>query len=310
MFWLVVSIAAYFLIASEVILDKFLLSSGKVSHPAIYAFYSGMLSLFTLVLFPFGFYSISLYKFSVSMLAGIIFIYGILSLFFAFKKSDASQVIPVTVVTIPIITYLFSIVILQDRLNMAHLVGVGILIFGGLLVSLDFSSKKTGRFFKGFWQALLAGTLLALAYTMFKYLYASDTGRFINMFIWTRMGLFVGAASLLLFPAWRKIIFLSLKKGKKPQKEHYQSSTIFIATKILGGFGSILHNKAISMGNVTIVNALVSLEYAFVFILEAVLFFWFPSIFKKDGNPMHILQKIVAVILIMLGVYLVSYPQA
>ena len=113
------------------------------------------------------------------------------------------------------------------------------------------------------------------------------------MFIWTRIGLFVGAASLLLTPAWRRVILHSLKKGKKMQKEHYQSSAIFIATKILGGIGSILHNKAISMGDVTIVNALVSLEYAFVFILEAVLFFWFPRIFKKDGNPMHIFQKVV-----------------
>ena len=52
--WLIVSIIAYLLIALGVILDKFLLSSNRISHPVVYAFYSGLLSFFTIfIYFPF-----------------------------------------------------------------------------------------------------------------------------------------------------------------------------------------------------------------------------------------------------------------
>ena len=46
MHWLTITIVAYFLLALEIILDKFLLSSKRVSHPSIYAFYSGALGFF------------------------------------------------------------------------------------------------------------------------------------------------------------------------------------------------------------------------------------------------------------------------
>jgi drug/metabolite transporter (DMT)-like permease len=305
MLWLIISVLAYLLVALETILDKFLLSSNKISHPAIYAFYSGILSSFAFLFFPFGFHFIGFGKLFVGILAGTIFIYGTLALFYAIKESDASQVTPVVVATTPIVTYFFSLLILHDRLFFHQLLGVAILISGGLLVSVDLSGRKKDKFFKGFYHAILAGALLALAFTLFKQLY--NEGKFINIFIWTRFGLFSGAFSLLLFSNWRKVILKSLYKFRKPQAENYQSSAIFVITKALGGLGSIALNYAISLGSVTIVNALVSLEYAFVFIFEVVLAFWFPSIFKRTKSPLGILQKSAAVVLIGTGVFLVSH---
>ncbi len=305
MLWLIISILAYLLVALETILDKFLLSSNKISHPVIYAFYSGILSSFALLFFPFGFHFIGFGKLFVGILAGTIFVYGILALFYAIKESDASQVTPVVVATTPIVTYFLSLFILHDRLFFRQLLGVFILISGGLLVSVDLTRRKKDKFFKGFYHAILAGALLALAFTLFKHLY--NDGKFINIFIWTRFGLFFGAFSLLLFSNWRKIILKSLHKFKKPQTEHYQSGTLFVITKTLGGLGSIALNYAISLGDVTVVNALVSLEYAFVFIFEVVLAFWFPSIFKRTKSPLGVLQKSIAVVLIGTGVFLVSH---
>lgn len=305
MLWLVIAVAAYLLIALEVILDKFLLSSNRVSHPAVYAFYSGLLSSSALLFFSFGFRFISWEKEVFSILSGIVFVYGVLALFYAIKESDASQVTPVVVATTPIVTYFLSVMFLAEHPAGRQLLGAVILIVGGLLVSLDLSRRRKTTFFKGFYHAVLAGTFLAVAFTMFKHLYDHD--QFINIFVWTRLGLFCGALTLLLFPLWRRVILRSLKTFRRPQKEHYGSGALFVATKSLGGLGSIALNYAISLGDVTIVNALVSLEYAFVFLFEVSLAFWFPRIFTRTKNPLGIAQKSLAVFLIGLGVYLVSH---
>jgi drug/metabolite transporter (DMT)-like permease len=250
--WLFIVTVAYFLIALEVILDKFLLSSKRVSHPAIYTFYSGVLTLPIFALFPFGFHRIAFLEMLGSLSAGVIFAYGILTLFFAIKENEASRVMPVVGAVIPIITYIFSLFFLEEKLSVLQFYGVVVLILGGLLISAESLIKGRRKFFSGFYQSVLAGVLLAFAFAFFKSFYEHDN--FINVFIWTRFGVMVGALSLMFGPAWRKAIISSLIKFKKPGRENKNSGILFVLNKFLGGSGSILLNFSISLGSVTIIN--------------------------------------------------------
>ena len=110
--YIVIATIAYFLVALEVILDKFLLSSKRVSHPAIYTFYSGLLTAFVFFMVPFSFHSMSIWFAWVSLITGMIFTYGILALFFAINKSEASRVMPVVGAIIPIMTFVLSVIFL------------------------------------------------------------------------------------------------------------------------------------------------------------------------------------------------------
>ena len=302
--WIILAIIAYFLIALEIILDKFLLTSRRVSHPAIYAFYSGILSLFTLVFFPFGMHSISFYQMLMSFLAGFIFTYGILTLFYAIQKGEASRVTTAAGAVIPVVTYFLSLFILEEKLSASQISGVTLLIFGGILISLKIVKFRTRGFFSGFLEAILAGVLLAVAFTLFKYFYEQDN--FINVFIWTRLGLIAGALSLLIHPYFRKIIFQSLAKFKKPKKENKRSGLLFVLNKILGGSGSIILNYSIALGSVTIVNALICTEYVFVFLMGIVFSFWMPKIFQEKMDIGSAVQKLTAIFLITAGIVLVS----
>lgn len=304
MAWLAITASAYFLVALEIILDKFLITSKRVSHPAVYAFYSGVLSTFALVFIPFGFHMVALSKIIPSVLAGMVFTYGILALFFAFEKSEASQVAPVSGAFTTIATYLISFLFLKEYLDPRHFFGVLLLIIGSLLISLNLFDNSKKIFFHGFWKSILSGLLLAVAYTSFKGFYSHD--KFINIFIWTRLGLFLGALSLLLAPSWRKAIVLSLRRFKAPEKENYHSGTLFVANKALGGTGSIMLNYAISLGSVTLINALVALQYFFVFILGVIFAHWFPKTFQEKGDSRIVIQKLAAIALITVGVVLVS----
>ena len=209
MSYILIAIFSYFLTAWAVVLDKFLLSGKKVSHPAVYTFYSGMLSFLTLFIFaPFGFHWVSLPMALASFLGGAIFLFGLLFLFYALQKGEASRVTPVVGATIPIISFFLGLFFLGENLKFIQIIGIILLIFGGLAISFDFFKKTGIRLFAEFKHSILAGIFFAAAYIIFKKLYAEDN--FVNVFIWTRMGLFLGALSMLIYPNFRKIIFDSL----------------------------------------------------------------------------------------------------
>lgn len=301
--WIFISILAYFLIALEVILDKFLISSKRVSHPVVYAFYSGVLSLSAFAFFPFGFHLVSLGQALLSFIAGIIFVYAILSLFFAFREGEASRITPVVGAIVPVVIYFLSVFFLKERLGGAETIGVILLILGGLGIAFDLDKNSGRRFFKGFFHSILAGILLAVSYTFFKDFYEHD--KFINVYIWTRFGVMFGALSLLFFPIWRRTILKSLSNFKKPSGRNKSSGVIFILNKALGGAGSIIKEFATSIGSVTIVNALISTEYIFVFVMGLIFSLWLPSVFQERKDAKSIIQKITAIVIISIGIILV-----
>ncbi|EKE10730.1 MAG: hypothetical protein ACD_15C00207G0011 [uncultured bacterium] len=304
MSYILIAVAAYFLVAIEVILDKFLITSKKVSHPVIYTFYVGMMSLFALMFFPFGFHWLSFGDAILSIISGIIFVYGLLALFYAIEKSEASRVMPVVGAIIPIVTFLLSIFFLEERLRSIQLFGVAALIIGGVLISFEFPLRNKNKFFHGFYLSIVAGILLAIAFTWFKYFY--DRDNFANVFIWTRFGLFLGSASLFLHSGWRKKIWSSFGGFKSPQKDHYKTGSLFVINKTLGGVGSIMTHYAIALGSVTIVNALVSIEYVFILIIGFFMSFRFPRIFQEKKDVLIVSQKIISIFIIAAGLILIS----
>ena len=304
MSWLFIATFAYLLIALQSTLDKFLLSSRRIGHPATYTFYSGLLSLTALLFFPFGFHFIAPTVALWEILAGAVFSYGIFFLFWAIRDHEASQVVPVVGVVTAVATYVFSFLFLGERLDHPELWGIIFLIFGGLFISLDFSRKAARRIFLGFEFSLFSGLLLALAYVWFKFFFKADN--FVNVYIWTRLGLMLGAASLMLYPVWRKIIWASLSKFKKPASQDAHTGSIFVLNKAVGGVGSFLLNYAISLGSVTLINALISLEYVFIFFLVWLFSFWVKTIFDERRDWLTLVQKLTAITIIAAGTFLVS----
>jgi uncharacterized membrane protein YfcA len=58
---------------------------------------------------------------------------------------------------------------------------------------------------------------------------------------------------------------------------------------------------------VTIVSALVSVEYVFIFILSILFSAWVPEVMQEKKDLKTVLQKIFAIIIIACGIVLVSH---
>jgi len=302
MIFIFVALGSYFLGALTVILDKFLLGSKRISSAPVYSFYIAIFGLFALFFIPFVDFLIpnSLQIF-LSLFGGALFSYGILALYFAIQKSEASRVTPIVGATIPVATYFLSLIFSSEKLVLIEIIGVSLLILGGLMISFDLPLKiNKKKFFAGFYGSLLAGFILALSYFVFKFVYNEQT--FFNGFIWTRIGCFFAVVSYFLVPKWRKEIFKSLREFKKPKKKEYQTGGLFIGNKILGGISSILLNAAIAMGSVTLVNSLVSSQYVFVLFLAYFAHKKFPFVFEEKLYFWDWAQKIGAIVLIGIGI--------
>ncbi len=309
MSWLFIALASYFLSALAIILDKFILGAKKVGSPPVYAFYIGLLGLGALIFLPFGFSVPSVLQIIISVISGSLFTYGILSFYYAIKVGEAGRVAPLAGAVIPFGTYFVSILFFGEKISAVSLIGATLLILGGLLISFDLPLKlDKKKFFPGFKFAVLAGFILAIAYSLFKIIYNEQD--FFNGFIWTRFGSAGAIVSFFFVPAWRKNILRSLKNFKNPTHHHYHAGVLVILNKVIGGTASILFNYAIALGSVTLVNALVASQYIFILILAAIFSIWHPKVFEEKLFFWDWAQKAGAIIIIGIGVYLIAKPIA
>lgn len=307
--WLSVALISYFLSSLVIILDKFILGAKKVSSPPVYSFYIGLLGLGAFIFTPFGFSVPSSVQIVVSLISGALFTLGILSLYYAISKAEASRVAPLVGAVIPFITFIISVLFLGENLNYAQMAGAGALVFGGLLISFDLPLKIGGnKFFSGFWHTILAGMILAVSYSLLKFVYNGQ--EFLNGFIWTRIGSALVVFSFFAVPHWRRDIVRSLNGFVKPTHSHVHAGSLVVLNKILGGTASILFNYAISLGSVTLVNALVSVQYVFILALAAVFSLWHPKVFKEKLYFWDWAQKVAAIAVIAVGIWLISLYNA
>lgn len=315
MSWILITITAYFFGALTVILDKYLLGSEKVSAPPVYAFYVGLLGMGVLLFWPLGLLFPSfvlkfptLGQFFLDIICGIFFLLGILALYFAIKKNEASKVTPVTFSVVPIVTFMAAFLWGVEEFSVAKIVGISLLIFGGLFISFDLPLKfNKKKFFSGFYLSITAGLLLGLSTFLLKLVYEEQN--FFNGYVWTRFGSFLAIFGLLFAPLWRRKIIRSFshkKKEKKQKKEDLSTGILFVFNKVIGGSSSALINLAIGMGSVTLVSALISAQYVFVLIIALLAGKYLPHIFEERLFFWDWAQKVAAIFIIGYGMFLIS----
>lgn len=299
--WILIALAAYLLLALSYVIDKFILS-GRVPEPSVFAFYVAVLSFATIFLVPFGFYWPGIGTALEAAVSGALYIYAVLFLYKAVKVNEISRVSPLVFAVTASATVFISIVFLDEKLTFLNFNGLFFLIAGGLLISFDLPIKSK-KIFNGFYNSMLAGILFALAYAIAKNVYGDIA--FINGYVMTRAGIFLGGLGLLLIPEYKKQIFSSLQNIKKDKKKNMATASIIIGSKALGGGFTILLNYAIFLGNISVVNAMASAQFVFILIFSGLASLKFPKLFGEKLFFWDWFQKIAAIFIIGLGIFLI-----
>jgi len=287
MLWLTPIILAYFLFAIVALGDKYLLKGPP--NPKIYAFYVGVLGILSLFLIPFVGFSIpGILELLFCLSAGTIYIFALLGLYEGLEKFEASRIIPAIGGFLPIfilaLTYSFSGG--KEILGYRELLAFLFLLLGSVLVTIEPTKKIS---FKSLKISALTAFLLALTFVLTKYVYLMLP--FWTGFIWIRISAFLIALFFILFREVRKEVFSAKSSFSK------KTSAFFLFNQGVGAGAFVLQNWAIALAGfayLSIISALQGIQYVFLFILAAL-------ILKEGLSKKVILQKVIAILLIGLG---------
>ena len=230
-------------------------------------------------------------------------------LYTALRLGEASKIITLIGGSVPIFTIILSYLLLGERFTDSQYIAFFYLIFGTLIISYfpsghDLWTKvfiwfglENQKRIKSILIALLSSLLFSLFFVGSKYLYNNQ--EFLSAFIWIRIGSFIAVLSFLISKDNRREIFRSIKKLKGNNR------LLFFGNQSLAALGFFLQNYAISLGSVALVNSLQGVQYVFLLILASFFTIFYPKVIKEKISKFIILQKLIAIILITIGLYFI-----
>lgn len=301
MSWLSFTIVAQLLNSIVALLDKYLVTSKKITTPILYVFYTGVLSVLGILLYlpsfisSYGFWpkfsniaALTPWVFLIIVSASLSQLIALWAMFSALKKNDASDVVPVigsfAAVFALIFGYLFTDVILP-----AHfVVGFILLVSGTVLISRFRFSIKT------FVLTLIGGLGFASYSLLLKEalrLTSFDTG-----FFWYTLMMAALALLLLFLPKLRNVF-----RTQRKEKHIKSTGLLLLLNKVIAGVAGILLIKAIEIGEVSLVQALGGLQFIFLFIFAVLLGPLTPIDFGENVKRKDVYHKLVAISIIFIG---------
>ena len=298
MHWFWIALAAPFLWALVNISDQYLVekySTGTRGSGGLVLFSSlmGIFAALAIGIFTKSIFTISaLDKILLIAVGGLNVVWIILYLF-TLELEDVSIVVP-WFLTIPIFGYALGYLFLGETLTRAQLIGSLIILFGVLLISIDFSGGKKKYRWRPALYMLISCLLVAIGGVIFKYVTVGED--FWVSSFWEYVGL--GGFGILIYflvPKYRaEFILMNQRGGKK-------IFTLNAISEILTIFGNLLTNYAILLAPVTMVYLVGSFQPAIVLFLTLLATKFLPKIIQEDMREKVLLPKIIAIAIITLG---------
>jgi len=301
--WLLITILAYFLLAITAEVDKFLLDK-VLSSSRAYAFLICSLSALVLLIAPWYLSWPGWSGLVLALASGFSFCAALVFMFEALRWGEASRMTVVTGGFVAIFSLILSILFLHASFSLTQVIGMLFMLGGIFLIALISSgqTKKIVTNKKAFYFSLLSGLLFALSFIGTKYVYSSQNA--LSGFIWIRIGSVILSLLFLLRAKDRADILASFKPG--PKTEKFSRQFLILGNQGLGAIAFVLQNYAIFLGPVAIINALQGVQYAFLLIFGLILTAFYPNIIKENVSRPIVIKKILAIVLISIGLYFVS----
>jgi len=288
--YLYIALLAWSMFGAVSVIEKFLLDK-PINNAAVYTFYTGVFSAFTLVLFgPFARVS-SWPHVLFDLSCGVIFLIAQYCLYRAIMQDDISRIIPITGAMTPIFSLLIVNYGLHLGLSKPHYIAFALLVLGTFMISY-----QHGKLAKKLTWPLLASFFLAVYYSLVKSAYTP----FKENYAWVRAGSFIAALVMFAVPEVRQAI-RGTTSGIKASKARNATSGLFISKEVIAGLAFIILNYAITRGNPAVVNALQGFEFAVILVLVIIISNYRPDILKENSSRGLLLQKFLAIFILVAG---------
>jgi len=211
-------------------------------------------------------------------------------------KEEASRVISITRIS-PIFVLTLSFIFLNEVLSFQKYLGGLFLVSSAVLISYRRIKKK---FYLSKGIILILIYSLGLAVTSIVAKYNLGNTDYLSFYFWNLVGNILGCVPLMLIPFIRKNLIDSIPKIDK------KTWLTVISASIFSWLGYVFYFTALSIGFVSLISAVFSVQPLIVLILTLILTIHRPEILKEEISRKSLLFKSLAVILIIIGGYLVA----
>ncbi len=232
------------------------------------------------------------------LLASVVYILATLFYFKALEKNDAS-IIVVMFQMIPVFSYILALILFKENLTAHQIIGSIIIILSAVIISFDFNEKNNRKKFK----ALLLMTLSSLCYSIYFILF--DIGirnsTYYSCAFWYQIGFLIMGIVLLLLKSFRIPFVNAIKKNGK------RYLILNTTNEVINLIANLLVNYANLLIPIALVNVLSGFQGTFAFILGIIGTLLLPKYIKEDLSKRVVIQKIVCIILGIIGLIILVY---
>jgi drug/metabolite transporter (DMT)-like permease len=289
-----IAIIAHGLIGISLVWDKVLLRRPETTNLLSFVFWLGFISVFGLLLIPFGFHWPSLGTAVLAFAAGVLHLAANYFYYAALKAGEASQTLAIMGGFSPVATALIAVALLKHPLGQGSALGFFLLVLGGFV--MFFSEKLNIR--RILPMVLLASGSFGLLNVMQKL--AFDRTNFVSGYVFFTFGTFIGSVLMLVPASWRKQILESSEKAEPKSRFWY------FVNRFISGVGSFLTFYAISLTAPAIVDAITGLRYVIIFLGAYGITRLRPDWLREDFTGFALLGKTLATLLIAAGLVLLG----
>lgn len=296
--FLPIAILAYAFNGGSILIDKILIKH-SLPKPVTYTFYVNALQLLAILIIPFGF-TLSLdMSFAWAVFSGIISVLALFAFFTSLKLNDASLVGPIVGALNPLFSVVIGGVFLNQMLTGNQLIAVLVLVLGGFI--LTYNLKSGFKLGLPFWWMVASGLLFAVSYVTLRESFLHTS--FINGLVVSRVAAGLSALILLISPQLRKDIFQS----DSPKQTNTKTVVILLAIgQTLGAAQGILIDYAVSLASPALVNSLFGVQYLVILGFSLLVYHKYPNLLDEKLNPSTITQKLIGVVVLSSGLYLLA----
>ncbi len=301
--WFFIALLTPFFHSLANFVDKILLSKYFQNFSLfVFMIYSAVTTIIVLPIFlilgGIGILQIPYYDIFLLMTAGICGAIAIYFYLFALYREDASIVVPFFQL-IPIASFILSRIILGETLSSWQIIGSLIVISGASILSVEIEEGKKIRFRHYVILSMVVMALLtALSGVLFKFVAVSNNFWLSNF--WESLGFALVGITIFIFRTKdRKAFFDSIKIHKS------KITLAVLLSEFLTLGGNLSLNYAFLLAPIALVRVVEGYQPIFVLFIGILITKMFPKILQEKMHWRHLIPKIVAILIILIGSYFV-----
>lgn len=304
MSWFYIAILAPIFWSINTHFDKFILSKYSKGRGvgSVFLFSTFFSFLFSLVVLALKYGEISfntnISNFTLFLIPGIM---GALGFFFYLQslKSEEPSIVVALFQLSPVFAYFFGYIFLGEILTTTQILSAMVVLIGASILSFDIEEIE-GRV-KVKWKMagciILSAMLFAFNDVLFKK-FTIFEGSFTTSLFWQHSGIFIIGMLFFTFSKNYREDFFSLIKNSRAK--------IFVLNGLSELFyvlGGLLSNLATLFAPVVLVLVVNTYQTVFTFIIGITLTIFFPLIVAEKISKRHLVHRILAITIIIIGSY-------